>query len=152
VIYLLDVNVLLALNYMEHPLHKRADMWLAALRDTEPTARPATCSITELGFVRVASGAAGLARDVSVAKHDLRRLKERRLLTLLEDGLDANRLPEWVNKSKQVTDGHLLTLARVHQGVLATLDAGIPGALLIPDEAADSLFVREPRPLYGIAA
>jgi predicted nucleic acid-binding protein len=32
----------------------------------------------------------------------------------------------------KLTDGHLLELARHHGAKLATLDTGIPGALLIP--------------------
>jgi hypothetical protein len=70
----------------------------------------------------------------------------------LDDGLDANRLPRWVGKSKQVTDGHLLQLAIDHRATFATLDEKIPGALLIPKETNGRLFVKEPPARYGIAA
>jgi hypothetical protein len=41
-------------------------------------------------------------------------------------------LPSWVKSPAQTTDGHLLQLAKANGAVLATLDAGIPGAYLIP--------------------
>jgi predicted nucleic acid-binding protein len=152
VIYLLDVNVLLAVSYQMHDLHERADGWLNDLHEMDPSARLATCSITELGFVRIASGTARLAQNVGVAQADLKRMKEQRLFTFLDDGLGANRLPRWVEKSKQVTDGHLLQLATDYGATFATLDEGIPGALLIPEEPGGPLFVREPPAHYGIAA
>jgi uncharacterized protein len=152
VIYLLDVNVLLALAYGEHSLHGRAHVWLTGLQELDPSVRLATCSITELGFVRIACGAARLAQNVSAAQADLKRVKTERLFTFLDDGLGANRLPRWVEESKHVTDGHLLQLATDHRATFATLDEGIPGAFLIPQEPDGPLFVREPPARYGIAA
>jgi predicted nucleic acid-binding protein len=152
VIYLLDVNVLLAIRYRSHDLHGRADRWLTELQQEDPSVRLATCSITELGFVRIACGTAGFAQSVGLAQADLKRMKEQRLFTFLDDGLGADRLPGWVEKSKQVTDGHLLQLATDHCASLATLDEGIPGAVLIPKESSSPLFVREPPARYGVAA
>jgi predicted nucleic acid-binding protein len=151
-IYLLDVNVLLAASYRWHKLHARADRWLTDLQKVDPSVRLATCSITELGFVRIACGAARLAQNVSAAQADLKRVKKEKLFTFLDDGLGADRLPRWVEKSKQVTDGHLLQLATDHCATLATLDEGIPGSFLIPQEPGGPLFVREAPARYGIAA
>ena len=53
-------------------------------------------------------------------------------LTFLADANDIFALPAWVRTPLQTTDGHLLQLARSNNAVLATLDKGIPGALLIP--------------------
>jgi hypothetical protein len=50
------------------------------------------------------------------------------------DDLDASRLPRWVKAAKQITDGHLMQLAKTNGAVLATLDQNIPGAFLIPGE------------------
>ena len=147
--YLLDVNVLLAVGYRMHELHPRAIAWLTSLEEADHSIHLATCSITELGFVRVASGAAGLARNVGAALSDLGRLKNQRPMIFLNDGVPGDQLPEWVAKPKQVTDGHLVQLPTVHGGALATLDAGIPGSLLIPPIAAAPLFVREPTHRYG---
>jgi|KBSSwiStaDraftv2_1062776.scaffolds.fasta_scaffold00120_25 predicted nucleic acid-binding protein len=151
-IYLLDVNVLLALRYEQHSLHGRADAWMDHLQDSDEPAHFATCSTTELGFVRIASGKLGFAEDVNFAQRDLHRLKAGRVFTFLTDYSGADRLPEWVEKSKQVTDGHLLQLAIDHGAIFATLDEGIPGALLIPTEPDRSLVVREPYVPYGVAA
>jgi hypothetical protein len=41
-------------------------------------------------------------------------------------------LPRWVKGPKQITDGHLLGLAKAHGAEMATLDERIPSALVIP--------------------
>lgn len=71
-IHLLDVNVLLALHYTQHVHHSRTLLWSRSLRRVaDNEVRLASCSITELGFVRIASGPAALSRDVSAACADL---------------------------------------------------------------------------------
>ncbi len=151
-IYLLDVNVLLALRYPRHELHVRAIAWLAKTEATEYPVCLATCSITELGFIRVGSGPAGWAPDVSTAIEDLQCLKNDRPMLFLNDGVSGDQLPDWVQRPKHVTDGHLLRLAAVHGGSLVTLDGGIPGAILIRPLAPDHSSVREPVRYYGAAA
>ena len=47
--YLLDVNALVALGFVNHEFHDRVVSWLRA----QNSLVLATCSITELGFVRV---------------------------------------------------------------------------------------------------
>jgi predicted nucleic acid-binding protein len=152
VIYLLDVSVLLALGYQDHKFHTRATRWLVGAGAVDTALSLATCSITELGFVRIASGGAGFAKDTSGAQKDLRALKEQWPFVFFDDGLDANHLPAWVARSKQVTDGHLLQLAKHHAATFATLDEGIPGALLIPEDIAPPPGVREQHVAYGAAA
>ena len=131
--YLLDVNALLALGYQAHSHHSRAGAWLAARRN-ESGFTLATCAITELGFVRVASGSAtGHAVDVATARLALARLKSNPSVrfVFLNDSLGADCLPAWVRHSNQTTDGHLAALAAACGAKLATFDAGIPGAELI---------------------
>jgi predicted nucleic acid-binding protein len=41
-------------------------------------------------------------------------------------------LPAYVKKPVEITDGHLLALAKHHGARLVTFDAGIPGALSLP--------------------
>jgi hypothetical protein len=41
-------------------------------------------------------------------------------------------MPAYVKTARQTTEGHLLMLAAKHGARFATLDAGIPSALLIP--------------------
>ncbi len=150
VTYLLDINVLLALQYDVHTHHHIAVAWLNGLKGRRAAVKLATCSITELGFVRVASGVARYVRNVRLAKDDLKRLKTLGRFIFLDDMLGADRLPVWVENHKQVTDGHLLSLAAANRAVLITLDRGIPGALLLGGEPKDPSMVREPTSHYGV--
>jgi predicted nucleic acid-binding protein len=151
--YLLDVNVLLAFAYGQQICHARVAHWIRHVNAQEPEGwRFATCSIVELGFIRVAGGKSKLAENLTVARADLRRVKSVLRPRLLGDELDGNRLPEWVMKADQTTDGHLLELATHYKVQFATLDSGIPGALLIPEHVGPHDEVREPAPAYGAAA
>jgi predicted nucleic acid-binding protein len=129
--YLLDVNALVALGFANHEFHDRVGTWVRAL----PAARLATCSITELGFVRVLAHAPAYGLTVAQARTLLLRMKQADLFCFdfLADDHDLSHLPTWVKTPKQITDGHLAELARAHGGALATLDARIPGAYLIPE-------------------
>jgi predicted nucleic acid-binding protein len=150
-IYLLDVNVLVAMRYTTHVHHARAECWFDDFDRCHPFDRLATCSITEIGFVRVAVGKrVSLAKTVAAAREDLARLKEDWLTMFLGDPLGADHLPPWVTRSKHVTDGHLLTLAKGWGGQLVTLDSGIPGAILIPKESDGPMMVREPAIPYRV--
>lgn len=132
--YLLDVNVLLALAFRRHVHHDRVSRWVSLLqREGRPVLM--TSSITELGFVRVASQPALFGISIAEAKSILQRLKRATTVEfkLLEDDLGAEALPAWVRRSAQTTDGHLVALARRHGVELATLDSGIHGGYVIPD-------------------
>jgi predicted nucleic acid-binding protein len=152
--YLLDINVLLAFAYDAQVSHQRVSRWIKHIEDAESEGpRFATCSIVDLGFIRIASGPAVFAENLTVARADLRRLKYALDLRLLGDELDGNQLPDWVRKSKQTTDGHLLELATSHHARFATLDTGIPGAVLIPEYIDPPFEVRDTAPpYYGEAA
>jgi len=151
--YLLDINVLLAFAYESHVLHSRAESWVNHVESIE-IQRPlfALCSIVELGFIRIASGKSKLAESLSVAASDLLRIKAVLQTGFLVDDVDGNELPRWVTRSKQTTDGHLLELATRYQMQLATLDGGIPGAFRIPKDLDPSFAVREPTPVYDPVA
>jgi predicted nucleic acid-binding protein len=94
----------------------------------------ATCSITELGFVRVLAQAPQYGFTVGQACDLLQHLKAagRVNFSLIPDAQDISHLPRWVKTAKQTTDGHLAQLAAANRAVLATLDKGIPQAFLIP--------------------
>ena len=93
-----------------------------------------TCSITELGFVRVAAQAPAYGFTVAQALTLLNSLKTQNkpLLRFVSDAIDTAQLPVWVKTPNQTTHGHLLQLASANGAVLATLDLRIPGAYLIP--------------------
>jgi predicted nucleic acid-binding protein len=125
---LLDVNVLLAFGIRQHLLHRRVSAWVQAGQFSTLM----TCSITELGFVRVASKAYGLNVEQASALLSFVKAETRFPTQFLPDDLDATHLPLWVRTSGQTTDGHLVQLAHAHGALLATLDAKIPGAFAIP--------------------
>ena len=153
-IYLLDVNALLAMQYREHVHYARVNAWATQLQVERMQRRIvfATCPITELGFVRIASGKAGHSPCVDSARADLHTLKSRQKMLFIPDNIPARRLPPWVQKWAQTTDGYLLALAKAHGGQLATLDRFIPEALLIPDIAPAPLVVRDEGVLSGWSA
>lgn len=128
--YLLDVNALVALGFAQHEFHVRVAAWLRA----EQFPGLVTCSITELGFVRVLAQAAAYGFTVEQARHLLLRLKAAGSprFTFLADDHDVSHLPAWAKSPKQTTDGHLIALASANEAILTTLDAKIPGAYLIP--------------------
>jgi uncharacterized protein len=121
---LLDVNVLVALAWDSHVHHVAVREWFAA----NSSAGWATCPLTESGFVRVSSNpkvlpeaiGVGAARDVLAA---LRAQPGHRFVaddvSLTDDDVPA------ITGHRQVTDVHLLTLARRHLISLVTFDAAI---------------------------
>jgi predicted nucleic acid-binding protein len=132
--YLLDVNVLLAICVRDHESHQRTTLWAKRSINRNGDSM-ASCAITELGFLRILLQVPWYGFSMPQGKRLLAELKstEEFKWTFLEDNRSATELPKWVTRPKQITDGHLLGLARAHGGMLATLDKGIPGALLIPD-------------------
>jgi len=130
--YLLDVNALIALGFAQHEFHDRMASWVQTQKSESLSL--ATCSITELGFVRVLAQASAYGLTVTEARNVLMRLKSVTHLSLqfIPDTLDIRRLPAWVKTAKQITDGHLLQLAQANGILLATLDERIPGAFIIP--------------------
>lgn len=131
--YLLDVNALVALGFLEHEFHDRVAHWVLGLRQ-EAKYVLLTCPITELGFVRVLSQAPQYGLTVAQSKALLVRLKKQDAVPFefIADDHDISRLPAWAKTGRQTTDGHLGELARAHASVLATLDERIPSALIIP--------------------
>jgi uncharacterized protein len=128
--YLLDVNALVALGFLNHEFHARVARWVQSSRPVQL----ASCSITELGFVRILSQAPAYGFTVAQACTLLLRLKRARgaPLTFLSDAHDVSHLPDWVKAPKRITDGHLSQLAGAQGATLATLDENIPGSYLIP--------------------
>lgn len=129
--WLLDVNTLIALAHQIHADHVRMIQWFASLDITAD--QLGTCAITELGFVRV-SIQAGFERNAPDAVETLEGLKlsSRIRFEFVTDAMGVDELPAYVLGARQVTDGHLLELAKGSGMRLATLDKGIPGAFQIP--------------------
>jgi predicted nucleic acid-binding protein len=131
--YLLDVNALVALGFLQHEFHERVAHWVRALA-LKGVPELVTCSITELGFVRILAQAPQYGFTVAHARTLLLRLKAEDTLkfTFIPDDHDVSYLPGWVKTAKQTTDGHLAKLGKPNGSILATLDGRIPTAFLIP--------------------
>ena len=127
------MNALLALAVMAHESYVRAANWVERL-GASGVSELATCSITELGFVRVLGQAQQYGSSVAQARELLLKMRNsdgmRWIFTADND--DISRLPRWVRLPKQTTDGHLAELAWDHEAVLATLDRRTPRAFIIP--------------------
>ncbi|HTP32653.1 MAG TPA: TA system VapC family ribonuclease toxin [Candidatus Acidoferrales bacterium] len=120
-LYLLDVNVLLALAWPNHQFHA------AAIRAMERSrGRWATCALTQLGFIGLSSNPAAISGAKSPA--ECAALLE----AMVADSLHVylNRLPPAAGDPSfsrllghnQVTDSYLLLLARRHNAVFVTFD------------------------------
>ncbi len=123
--YLLDVNALVALGNGAHAAHAAAEQWLA--RKQKAGAELASCAVTELGFVRV-SVQIELLPNVATARDVLAKMKESIGMELIADRLGMDRLPDYVKKPNQLTEGHLSALAEANGAKLATFDRGIPNS------------------------
>jgi uncharacterized protein len=131
--FLLDVNALVALGFFQHEFHGRVAHWVRALA-SNGVPELVTCSITELGFIRILAQAPQYGFTVAHAQTLLLRLKKENRLKFrfIPDDHDVSHLPGWVKTAKQITDGHLAQLGKANGAILATLDGRIPKAFLIP--------------------
>lgn len=122
-----DVNVLVALVWPNHVHHAAAVSWFAAERE----AGWATCPVTESGFIRVSSNRRVIpeARAVPEAAAAIRALRSVGVHEFWTDEVslattEVVRLSD-VQGYRQVTDVHLLALARGRRGRLVTFDSGL---------------------------
>jgi len=131
--YLLDVNVLVAWGWSDHEDHARVAAWIARTMH-DPTASLLTASIPQLGFVRVSVQRTGGQVSPQQAGKTLAGMLAQLGASheFLPDDCPVTRWPDWCRSAGSTTDAHLLALASKHDAQLATLDAGIPGAYLIP--------------------
>jgi toxin-antitoxin system PIN domain toxin len=132
VVRLLDANLLIALAWPVHVHYEAARAWFALHRDQGW----ATCSFTEVAFVRISSNPRVFASATTpgqalLALQALRKLPGH---SFLEDRATLTESPfqSMVVHHQQVTDSHLLTLAHRHKVRFSTFDKGIDR--LIPPE------------------
>ena|SRR2546430_2273813 len=143
-VVLLDVNVLIAIAWPNHVHHRVAREWFLAHRPDEW----ATCSVTESGFVRISSNATAIPAAVSPAEaiELLSRLRRQPGHIFWPDSVslaESTHVPRSrLVSHAQVTDAHLLALAREHGGRVATFDRGL-AALAQPDEARDVALLQQ---------
>lgn len=127
--YLLDVNVLIALADPAHEHHGRVAAWfLREHRDGW-----SSCPLTQNGFIRIfghPSYPEGPA-DTEIARRLLQRMLAQPGHSFWPDDVslvDRGKHPR-LPPSKHITDYYLLALAVKHRGRLATLDQRIDPTL-----------------------
>jgi len=114
--WLLDVNLILASRWTTHVEHASVKAWLDSVEEFH------TCSITELGFVRISLSVAYNATWNEV-QESLGALHARVAHRFLADDVDGTSSPQTI--SKDTTDAHLVSLSRQHGLRLATLDMSL---------------------------
>jgi uncharacterized protein len=115
--HLLDVNFLIACGWESHVEHVRASRWLNRAKSF------ATSPISEMGFLRVSLSPAYGASFVD-AMEALGAITRMRAHRFLRDATSAQSLPP-VSTSKDITDAHLVQLARRYRLKLATFDTAL---------------------------
>lgn len=123
--HLLDVNVLLAAIWDNHPLHERA---FAGIKGKTI----AVCPLTELGFIRISTHPkATINAPMDKARELLQRFIKERNAHRIPDDLPA--LESRPAKSDDVTDSYLAELAARHDMKFATLDGRVkhPAVVLV---------------------
>ena len=115
--HLVDVNLLLACGWSVHPHHAAANRWLDSIGAF------ATCSVTQMGFIRVSMGP-GYGASFADAQRVLRAMVEMPTHRFVADKTTAHSLPE-LGSHRDVSDAHPIQLAAANGLKLATLDDGL---------------------------
>jgi uncharacterized protein len=115
--YLLDVNILLAAIWDNHPLHERA---FVGIRGKDI----AVCPLTELGFIRISTNPkASINAPMDKTRELLQQfIRERKAVRI---PADISALESKAGKSDEVTDSYLAELASQHNMKFATMDGNI---------------------------
>lgn len=127
-IFLLDVNVLIAMSWPAHVAHEKVQQWFGK----HGRGSWATCPFTQTAFVRILSNPAFSANALTTA--DAFQLLGSNLkhpghkfwaddIGLLEA---TRSFQSQIAGHQQVADAYLLGLALHHKGKLATLDTALP--------------------------
>jgi toxin-antitoxin system PIN domain toxin len=125
---LLDVNVLIALQWKGDQAHLRVRKWFL----DEGRHSFATCALTQAGFVRVLSNPTltGVVVQITEAQELLQTLTllEGHRFWPIELGLleSVALFGGHLQGFRQITDAYLLGLAIQRKGTLVTLDKAIP--------------------------
>ncbi len=141
-VYLLDVNLLIALADPMHVHHDASHQWF----EEEGQKAWATCPLTENGFIRVAShpNYPNSPGDVLGVLSILRQICEAPGHHFWADDLTIPEIihPDAIITHAQITDIYLLGLAVHKGGKLATLDQRIPAHLVRSGREALELISR----------
>jgi toxin-antitoxin system PIN domain toxin len=113
---LLDVNLLLAAIWADHPQHAKAFAWLSGKSVM-------LCPLSELGFLRISTHKKAINAPMKKARDLLNQFATDRKAVRIAADLPA--LDSHPGKSEEVTDHYLADLATLHGARLATLDQNL---------------------------
>jgi len=114
--HLLDVNLLLAAIWANHPQHDKAFAWLAGKSVM-------LCPLSELGFLRISTNKKAINAPMEKARDLLDQFAIDRKAVRIADDLQP--LESHPGKSEEVTDHYLADLATRHGARLATFDQNL---------------------------
>ena len=114
--YLLDVNILIAVLWITHTHHAKADAWIKGKR-------LALCPISEMGFLRISSHPRGLGARMADAEALLEKFYGELHPEFIAADISCRALR--ARNSDAVSDIYLARLADRHKMKLATLDTSI---------------------------
>ena len=127
--FLLDVNMLVALAWDDHTQHDQAHEWFSA----QAQSGFATCHVTQSGFVRVSLQINGISCQITTqdAIVMLISFTSQARHSFWNDGPVQTSSALWptITGHKQVTDLNLFLIARHNGGKLATFDGAIKNRL-----------------------
>lgn len=122
--YLLDVNVLLALAWPNHVHHSAARAWFASSQMSDWL----TCGVSESGFIRVSSNMrvtpdARTPGEAALLLHRICSLAGHEFVSDSVSLAAAHQvLGEMAHSSSEVTDAHLILIARNARANFVTFD------------------------------
>ena len=114
--HLLDVNLLLAAIWEDHPQHAKAFAWLVGKHIV-------LCPLAKLGFLRISTNKKAINAPMNKARELLHRFAQDRNAEWIPDDLAP--LESHPKTSEEVTDHYFADLAVAHGAKLATLDQNI---------------------------
>jgi toxin-antitoxin system PIN domain toxin len=126
-IFLLDINVLVALLWTNHEQHREARAWF----QSHQRSGWATCPLTQAGFVCISSNprifpdAPPPARVVEVLKKNLSHPMHHFWKDEVSFSQAVSPFADRITGHQQTTDAYLFGLAIHKRGVLVTFDTGI---------------------------
>ena len=145
-IFLLDVNILIALTWPSHVHHREAQAWFAG----NAAKGWATCPLTQCAFVRISSNQKIIPEAVT----------PKEALTLLDEIVSQKTHVFWKDDisildkhvpsgllvgHRQTTDAYLLGLAILNGGCLATLDRGLSNLISTSSPHRNALHILQAR-------
>ena len=114
--HLLDVNLLLAAIWANHPQHAKAFAWLSGKSVI-------LCPLSELGFLRISTNKKAVNAPMEKARDLLNQFAKNRKAVRIAADLPA--LDSHPGKPEEVADHYQADLATLHGIRLATLDQNL---------------------------